>query len=318
MTMKEIISSNKLVKSPEMSAPIGVWTDYCELLCLTDEHYQIDQDQLSSIVIKSEDFARSSERAQRIGKEKLTTIFQDVYSHVRLREQMLPGIYPFGLNEEDQLILKTGDFNSVNRLYIFLLLASNLEYVHSIHSLTSDFEVVSLLYMRKLFPSMVFKLFGSSNTNKMLKDTDVINNVKLGDRINELSIFTTISTDPAGLDKLKKNDHGDGGLDIVGVRPMGDERKSIPVIFGQCACSKDDWAAKQQSVSKDKWQKFLRTWETSVQTYIFIPIWNMNSAKQFENELDLSHCILVDRQRILHLADDSFVQNLTTYNQLTK
>lgn len=310
--MKDLISTAKLVKSPDMSATIGVWTDYCELLCLSEDNNQIDRDQLSSIVIKSDDFTNASERAQKMRKDKLSIIFQDVYTHVLLRKQILGDIYPFDVNEDDQLYLRVCEPTGQNKLYIFLLYASNLEYMQSVHELTSDFEVVSLMYMRKLFPSMVFKLFGSSNGNTKLQADDVINDIKLSDRIINLSKFITVSLDPEGLSKMSKLNHGDGGLDLVGVRLMGDDRKAIPVIFGQCACSYDQWSAKQYSISDRQWEKYLRNWETSIQTYIFIPIWNINSEKQFENDLELSHCVLVDRQRILHLADDSFVQNLTS------
>ena len=308
--MKDLISTAKLVKSPDMSATIGVWTDYCELLCLSEDNKQIDRDQLSSIVIKSDDFANASERAQKMRKDKLSIKFRDVYTHVLLRKQLMGDVYPFDINEDDQLCLRVEELAGQNKLYIFLLYASNLEYMQSVHELTSDFEVVCLMYMRKLFPSMVFKLFGSSNGNTKLHADDVINDVKLSDRIVNLSKFITVSLDPEGLSKISQQNHGDGGLDLVGVRLMGDNRKSIPVIFGQCACSYDQWSAKQQSISDRQWEKYLRTWETSIQTYIFIPIWNINSEKQFENDLELSHCILVDRQRILHLADDIIVQNL--------
>lgn len=310
--MKDLISTAKLVKSPDMSATIGVWTDYCELLCFSEDNNHIDRDQMSSIVIKSYDFSNASERAQNMRKEKLSTIFQDVYTHVLLRKQAIGDVYPFDINEDDQLYLKAGELSGQEKLYLFLLFASNLEYMKSSRDLTSDFEVVCLLYMRKLFPSMVFKLFGSSNCNTKLKVDDVINDVKLSDRMINLSKFITVSLDPESLNKINKHNHGDGGLDLVGIHLMGDDRKSIPVIFGQCACSYDEWSAKQQSISDRQWEKYLRTWETSIQTYIFIPIWNMNSEKQFEDDLDLSRCILVDRQRILHLADDCIVQNLTS------
>lgn len=310
--MKDLISTAKLVTSPDMSATIGVWTDYCELLCLSEDNNHIDRDQMCSIVIKSDDFANAGERAQKMRKERLSTKFQDVYTHVLLRKQVLGINYPFDINKDDQLYLKVEELTCQENLYIFLLFASNLEYMKSVHNLTSDFEVVCLMFMRKLFPSMVFKLFGSSNGNTKLQADDVINDVKLSDRIISLSKFITVSMDPEGLSKINKHNHGDGGLDLVGVRLMGDDRKSIPVIFGQCACSFDQWSAKQLSISDNQWKKYLRTWETSIQTYIFIPIWNMDSEKQFENDLELTHCVLVDRQRILHLADDNFIQILTS------
>lgn len=295
-----------------MSATIGVWTDYCELLCLSEDNNHIDRDQMTSIVIKSDDFANAGERAQKMRKDKLSTKFQDVYTHVSLRKQVLGSSYPFDINDDDQLYLKESERTCLEKLYIFLLYASNLEYMKSVHDLTSDFEVVCLMYMRKLFPSMVFKLFGSSNGNTKLQADDVINDIKLSDRIINLSKFIAVSLNPESLSKINKHNHGDGGLDLVGVRLMGDDRKSIPVIFGQCACSYDQWSAKQQSISDRQWEKYLHIWETSIQTYIFIPIWNMNSEKKYEDDLELSRCVIIDRQRILFLADDSFVQNLTS------
>lgn len=295
-----------------MSATIGVWTDYCELLCLSEDNNHIDRDQMTSIVIKSDDFANAGERAQKMRKDKLSTKFQDVYTHVSLRKQVLGSSYPFDINDDDQLYLKESERTCLEKLYIFLLYASNLEYMKSVHDLTSDFEVVCLMYMRKLFPSMVFKLFGSSNGNTKLQADDVINDIKLSDRIINLSKFIAVSLNPESLSKINKHNHGDGGLDLVGVRLMGDDRKSIPVIFGQCACSYDQWSAKQQSISDRQWEKYLHIWETSIQTYIFIPIWNINSEKKYEDDLELSRCVIIDRQRILFLADDSFVQNLTS------
>ena len=75
MKMEELISTDKLVKAPEMSEPISAWTDYCELQCLIAERNRIDEDQLSSIVLKSADFSKSSDVKLKNKKERLTTIF---------------------------------------------------------------------------------------------------------------------------------------------------------------------------------------------------------------------------------------------------
>lgn len=312
MMMKDLISKDKLVKAPDMSDPISLWTDYSELLCLTADDQCIDQDQLCSAALKSDDFASFSERRQKNRKEALTTKYKDVYDHVGLRGQLLEDIYPFDVNNDGQLCVKSGDMSELQQLYLLLLCASNLNYMHSITSLTSDFEVVSLLYMRKLFPGMTFKLFGSSNTNTYLQPSDIISDNKLSDRIISLSKFISVSYNEKTVCKLSPHDHGDGGLDLVGVKPLGDNRRAIPVIFGQCACSPDQWAAKQNSISDAQWSRYLQTWETSFQRYIFIPVWYMNSDKQFENELKLSCCVVVDRLRLLKMADNTFISKCSS------
>jgi len=302
-----LISSDKLVAAPETNSTIGVWTDYCELLCLVSDNQEIDHDQLCSIIIKSYDFADSDERKQKNKKDYLTSIIQDVYSHIELRSELLLDKYPFEINADGQLCLKCNTLTHLQKLYILLLCASNLRYMQRTTCLTSDVEVVSLLYMRKLYPTMVFKLFGSSNVNKYLSNEDFISEKKLKDRIIKLADFISVAYEGDIVEQISEHNVGDGGLDIVGIREMGDQRRSIPVMFGQCACSREDWSQKQNSISEMHWGKSLRTWVTSIQKYIFIPIWNMNSDKRFEDEVKISSCIVVDRLRFMHIADDAFL-----------
>lgn len=310
--MEDIISSDKLVKAPDTNESVNMWTDYCELLCLVSDGCKIDQDQISSIVIKSYDFSEYSERREKNKKERLTTKLNEVYTQVKQRTQLLGNKYPFEIDSDEQLSLKEKALSGLNFLYILLLYSSNLCYMKSVNSLTSDFEVICLYYMRKLFPAMIFKLFGSSNINTYLRPEDVINDSKLKDRIVSLSHFISVSYNKDIVDKLSPHNTGDSGLDLVGIRSMGDDRKSIPVIFGQCACSPDQWSAKQQSVSDSQWKKFLYTWETSFQTYIFIPIWYLNNENQFEDELKITECVVVDRLRLLNVADDTFIAKCTS------
>lgn len=310
--MIDIISTDKLVKAPDTNESRSTWTDYCELQCIISDGAKIDQDQLSNIAIKSSDFSEISEIREKNKKEKLTTILNDVYAQIKLRKQLLGNKYPFEIDTDGQLSLETTELSGFHRLYILLLCASNLGYMKSINSLTSDFEVVCLFYMRRLLPTMTFKLFGSSNTNTHLAVEDVINDAKLKDRIVSLSRFTYVSCHEDVVSTINPYNKGDAGVDIVGIRPMGDDRKSIPVIFGQCACSPEQWADKQQSISDQRWQRYLRTWETSFQRYIYIPIWFMNSDKQFEDELKISGCVLVDRLRLLNVADEDFISKCSS------
>lgn len=308
MMWNDLISNDKLVSSPASNDSIGVWTDYCELLCMSSDNMQIDQDEISSIIIKSLDF-QNIESLPKGRKERLTSKLEDVYSHIMLRNNILSERYPYYINKDGQLCLKNSEVSELQALYLLLLLSSNLKYTKKIHGLTSDFEVICLLYMRRLFPSMIFKLFGSSNINNKLTNDDCISDTKLKERMVKLSEFVSVSYKKDSVDHISDMDHGDNGLDIVGIRKMGDDRKSIPIMFGQCACSREEWSEKQYSLSNDHWAKYLEIMSTSIQKYIFIPDWYMNSEKQFENELDITSCILVDRLRIMKLADNSFISN---------
>ena len=140
--MKDMISCNKLVKAPATKEAVNMWTDYCELQCLVSDGCKIDQDQLSSIVIKSYDFSEYSEKREKNKKEQLTTVLNDVYVQIKQRSQLLGDKYPFEIDSDEQLSLKEKELSGLNHLYILLLCASNLCYMKSINSLTSDFEVI--------------------------------------------------------------------------------------------------------------------------------------------------------------------------------
>ncbi len=304
---EDLLSEDRLVSAPILTASLGVWADYCELLCISSESKKIDQDEIISIIIKSYDFQIEEKNNQTKGrKEKLTSILEDVYGHIYLRNNILSERYPFMINTDGQLCYKTDSLSKLQTLYVLLLLSSNLRYIKKCHPLTSDFEVICLLYMKQLFTSMDFKLFGSSNTNRLLSEKNYISDSKLKERILKLSEFISVPYDKEDVERLSDYDHGDGGLDIVGIRNMGDNRMSVPVMYGQCACSREEWSQKQFSLSDTQWGKFLKIWSTSIQKYIFIPYWYMNSEKQFENELKITSCVLVDRLRLMNLADESF------------
>ena len=140
MMWKELISKDKLVSSPASNAPIGVWTDYCELLCISSEYSQIDQDEISSIIIKSSDFqSKDIENLPKGRKERLTSRLEDVYAHITLRNNILSERYPFVINTNGQLSLKNNDFSELQKLYILLLLSSNLCYIKNFHYMFAAF-----------------------------------------------------------------------------------------------------------------------------------------------------------------------------------
>ena len=111
---KELLSEDRLVSAPKIKAPLGVWTDYCELLCISLDSSQIDQDEISSIVIKSYDFQSEDENSQtKDRKERITSVLEDVYGHISLRNNMLSERYPFTINKDGQICLKSSSLSKI-------------------------------------------------------------------------------------------------------------------------------------------------------------------------------------------------------------
>ena len=315
--LTDTINIDSLVSAPHYHAKTFVWADYCELLCLSNQYKAIDSDQICSILLKSDDFSPREEvdlSRERNKKERLSPIVEDVFNLVTLRKKLLGNTYPFAV-EDEQLVFTPSEFIDAQFLYLILLFAANLKYMTNIHLLTSDFEVLCLDYLNALFPQMSFKIFGSSNSNSLINKDFIFQEVKLKDRIIKLSSF--IKTPPTDtVSQIDDNNHGDEGLDIVGIRPMGDDRYSIPVFFGQCACSRDEWVNKQLSISKDKWQKWLKLWSTSIQGYMFIPQWDMNLQKEWVSILGIQDVVLVDRLRLLLTLPSTSISHCMIYKLL--
>lgn len=320
MNWSNLISENKLVQSPLSTAAIREWTDYCELLTLSSETGKLDSDQFCDLILKSMDFKAIDEdkrtKRERREKERLTSKIIDVYAHVNLRKSLLSEKYPFYINDDDQLCLSKDETKREQILYLILLCASNLKYIKNNNPLTSDLEVVSLLYMRKLFPSMTFKLFGSNNSNSHLTEDDIFSEVKLKERIIKLADFAFLGYNEDVVSEIDERNQGDGGLDIVGIRPINDGRKSVPIMFGQCACSREDWKQKQFSTSSDLWNKYFKIHTTSIQRYIFVADWSLNSDNQLADEIDITNNVFIDRQRLMMLADGAFLEKCGTLDVL--
>ena len=61
---------------------------------------------------------------------------------------------------------------------------------------------------------------------------------------------------------------------------------------------------KQVSTTHLEWDKWLHTYQTSIQNYIFVPSFLMTNDKEWIDKTDITHAILIDRFRILTLCNE--------------
>lgn len=302
--LKKAVNEDSLTSTPLMSDPTHEWADYCELVCL------ISSDSISSEDIKkrvgiSADFEPKDviERSKSLREDKISGIVEDAFSLMRLRQSLLTDMYPFVVNEDGQVSESNVSYSHKQIIYTLLLLSANLKYVKHFNNFTSDFEVICLYSMRSFLPNANVKLFGSSNVCS-LGDEDKFINTKLKQRCQELGEFLSIDIHNDTINLIPEKNLGDGGLDIVATIDMNDKRISHPVFFAQCACGKDAWMQKQLSTSHLEWDKWLHTYQTSIQNYIFVPSFLMTNDKEWVDKTDITHAILIDRFRILTLCNE--------------
>ena len=297
MKENEILSIDSLTaNSPKQHEELFVWTDYCELLCLANKE-EISLERIAQTIQKSWDFQpKDSPR----NADAVTTKLTDAFSQMKLRKALLKGTYPFLIDKNTVRLQFQKKNKRTNIHYIFLLLASNLTYVKKgiHHKLTSGFEKICLDSLQYIFPNAKVKLFGASNKEPSLSKSCKFKHGKLKDRIVELSTFIGQPYQNE-IEVLKDNNVGDNGLDVIGVISLGDQRGSRPLLFVQCACSKDEWTQKQHTTSRSNWQKWLKLYDTSIQNFIMVPFWYMDNSKDWVDSTKITQNIMIDRLRLM-------------------
>lgn len=312
-TLIRAIDEDALTSVPSMANPTHEWADFCELVCLISSD-SVSAKDIKKRVTASLDFdpADEVEYPKSRREDKIVGIIEDALSLMKLRKSLLNDIYPFVFDGDNQISKINTEFSNKQIIYVVLLLSANLKYIKYHNKFTSDFEIICLYCMRSFLPKANVKLFGSSNVGR-LEDGDKFINSKLKNRLKELEEFLSIDIHNDTIAQIHETNLGDGGLDIVATIDMNDNRISHPVFFAQCACGKNAWEQKQLSISENEWGKWLHTYQTSIQKYIFVPALLMTNDKDWINKTDITNAILIDRLRILSLCQEFDFTPLSLY-----
>jgi hypothetical protein len=255
----------KAITSLERLPRVGLrhtWADYVELLCLFNLDREISKDVLidrfregkdtgetiddetdddtgtvdDTDTVKDEETTAGEENLPI--DERLNTKAEDLFRHLKYRESAFGKSYPFAVDMTRRRMVLRRNTNA-SRLYLFLLIASNLRYFTTLTpQITRDFEELSKLALEKLLPANGFvHLFHGAGKSGRYKG-------KLFQKLTVLSsdLFESMTV---GADDFDENDVGDGGLDLVAWVPMNDGSPGVLLCFGQCACT-DKWVKKQR------------------------------------------------------------------------
>jgi hypothetical protein len=180
----------------------------------------------------------AEERTTGRDDDKFDAKAEDLFRYLKYREESFGKRYPFAVDmRRRRLVLKRTTGSS--RLYVFLLLASNLRYFTSLTPrLTTDFEALCKVVLEKLLPrnAKVYFYHGAGRSGRYK-----------GRLFRKLEILASdlCETMTVTGDDFDENDVGDGGLDLVGWVPMADSSPGLLLCLAQCACT-DKWVKKQR------------------------------------------------------------------------
>lgn len=216
--------------------------------------------------------------------------------------------YPF-MVQNNYIKLKE-DLTDKHKLYILLLLCSNLNYFNIIrHELTVDFEVLSYHGLRSFLPlKAVVREFGKNSFYKGSAQEKILSLAKdLGIEINKRKF-----------DDISPKNFQERGLDLIAWYPFSDNIPNMIVILAQCACGKE-WDDKQGDTKR--FQGYMHFDDISLIHMMFIPyaIGSMDKKKFHQCDIIHNNRLIFDRKRILEqLGDFAFLQQLTSLLAIEK
>ncbi len=311
---------DKLMKTPQ-SSHRHLWADFIELLCLTDVDSRISQaDALDYIRGPVEDLNLPTPLVDNDDDDEYASEVEDEYendlptgaelsdrwslqaldwfNHIEYRIGAFGNDYPFTLSEDRDVLSLKRRLNLQHRIYLFLLLASNLRCISNNpikNKVTSIFEVASFHALKSTLPDgSKVHMFGKHQLNRGYYSGKLwLKLKKLASAIGEKVMCEEEEVDP--------RDSGDGGLDLVAWTPIGDNAGGYPMFFAQCGCSPDDWVRKQGETSPGIWSNYL-SFTAYPSQMTFIPFCFRKANGEWHKKVDIQKTtIVIDRVRLMYL-----------------
>lgn len=295
-------------EQPPKSADKHTQADFIELLCLVNLDGEVSQIDVYKRLNKEKDLDQNFNYLeeelegelelnvpQAQVNDNLLVSIQQTYQHLAYRIDSLGDAYPFVLDDDRTTLRKRQVLSSVNRLYIYLLLASSLRSLNRTDraKITDAFEILCVEVMKRYLPENAnVHRFGKNSADYPPKKKDKIK--ALAVNIHESVKFRE--------DDIKELDMGDAGLDIVAWVSFNDGLNGFALFFGQCACT-EEWSNKQHSSSYEAWSGFIDL-RVRPMNVIFIPFFFRATDGRWYRAHDIHMSILIDRVRIMNILKD--------------
>jgi hypothetical protein len=216
---------------------------------------------------------------------------EDCFNHLTWRQNAFGEHYPFEISAAERTLRANEELTQQQKLYTLLLLCSNLPYFErgSYAQLTNAFERVSLATMQKIFPATA--------TSRAFGKVEGTYTGTKWERMNQLA-KDIVGYGACDANTFRRNDSGDGGVDIVAWLSLDNyEASNKPSALAQCACSREDWPAKQTEISVARLGRCINA-TTPWMELLFIPHSFRNNHGRWAVPGEIGMQILIDRLRI--------------------
>ncbi len=300
--MTEILSG---LDTKPRQAYTFLWADYVELLTLCGEDGRFSRGNLEELQQEGEELQVDDDGINFTSTEQDDDVAKrwDEIKAKLLQRRTAYATWPFELN--GNVLRRVFDANLPgHRLYAALLIASSLRLCPKkrIEEISAALEEVAyLLFMGMLPEGWKVIPFGAHQTI-----ADGYTGTLRG-RLEQLAddIHGRLMKQA---DDYDSSDTGDGGIDVVAWDNLGDARGHMPVIFAQCGCSPTDWEHKQLSVTPAAIESHIAAQHPGAAYYV-TPHDLSASNEKWERASHVARVVVLDRRRLMHLADLHSVLN---------
>lgn len=269
-----------------------LYADYFELVSLIN-HDKVGVgemlDRLKDEGILNVEIDKDSDTASI--KDKDEAFVKNVFGLIQQRQFEYDEFYPF--KYQDSFIEVNDIITEQQKLYVFLLLASNLNLFGAFEAdLTTEFEKISKLALKNYLPD-------SAEVKGLGKDSDYSGYAI--EKIRKLAADMNVDVQEKYISTVSDKGTQELGLDIVAWLPFKDKIGNFISVFAQCACGKN-WNKKLTETRR--YNRFLDLYLSQIDHAIFIPYSLANNKTFYEHHEFGDPILIFERNRILSLIKD--------------
>lgn len=294
MTFEEKVSgcyqNYKDIDKPVYSkAKLYLYSDFVELMILFSNEDGVTKGDIQDRFFGTKEYVKTEKR------DEDESFIDGILRTIEERIFLYKSKYPF--NYENNKILKLkSNLNWRNRMYLNLLISSNLNiYSHFQSILTTEFETFSANALKNFLPkNAIIREFGENSTYKGYAI----------DKIKKLSSDLKIDYNQKSFDAIDPKNLKERGLDIIGWIPFNDNCKNKIIFICQCACGKNFESKFHET---QRFKNYFNFYRTFPQNTMFIPysMLNIHDNEFLHTDIFIEHFLIFERKRILFLNDKS-------------
>ncbi|MBF5003384.1 hypothetical protein [Diaphorobacter caeni] len=290
-----------LAKVPR-NAYTFLWADYVELTCICSKNGLVSKGNIDAITQEatdvqadSVDFIDKNEESEEID-DAISKKWADIHSRLTARSKQYND-WPFIL-DKNVLRSRFDKKNQKHCLYVAMLIASSLRLCikQRMPDITNAFEEISYHWLKtslndnwEVRPFGAHQTLPNSYTGTLWEKLE-----KLAEDIQARLWKEKSQYDPRNT--------ADGGIDLVAWLKIGDIRGNIPVIFGQCACSPNDWEDKQLDVTPYATEAHISPHHPGA-AFCFVPHDLSANDSNWDRAEHVKRVVLIDRRRFFSLFE---------------